>query len=883
MSVFDLWGKSCELNRTDSDHLLLWHVLDVAAVAGALWDEYASPAFRSRFTPGRAWFMLLAAAHDLGKVTPQFQNNPDAGPSARVPSGLPDLPGQGRSVAHELLGAVALRDWLVDAGAAAPAARDLAVAVSVLHGRFIPKVELDDAAPFLGRDTVPGLAWAARRAELMSVLVDVLGVGELPGMRRPELQVVHELAGLVKLADWVASAPDAFPYSTRMDEPAAYFADAVARAGRQVVRHGLVRFDVRPGLGFGDMFAGWTPSPMQSDVIRAAARADAPACIVVEDEMGRGKTEAALAAAYQLLASGRATGVYMAMPTQATSRSQHRRVSAWVSAVEATPGTPVTLNIGGSRDEPASFALRWASRAHRGLLPRVGVGTVDQVLLSAMPVRYGQTRVAGLAGRVVIFDEVHAYDSYQVSLLTGALRWLAFSGAHVIILSATLPVHLRGALLAAFSSGQSGGVDVEQSAPELSYPLVSSVVGTDPVPRYLTPAPGPSRSVDVVRVPHGDAASWMARLAGHVGSGARGTIGIICNSVASAIAVYDQVAAYFPDVETLLCLHARFTVHGRRVIEDAVMSRLGRGGIASRGRGLTIVVGTQVLEQSLDIDVDLLVTEMAPVDLLLQRSGRVQRFGSAVERPAWAPTPTMWVISPPVKDGLPELDAVAYVYSRTTPTALLGSWQVLDGLRSFTVPDDIPGLVREVYDDLALRPDRVRGDLLPLWSSMFAAESASVAAAELTAAQRLLPPPWLRRATHAGDAVDDELDFASRLGEETVEVVPVLPCSSAPGFVPVVDVHDGAAALPWSVTKVRGGWGDQVVRVRRAQVEHLLDTQWMPFVGYGTERPAPGDPGVAAWRRSPMRRARLLVVGAGSPAQYFRSKGLVIAPASQVL
>lgn len=894
--IFRLWGKSIEMNHwwdeddrrhePASDHLLVWHLLDVAAVAESLWDDYCSDSFKERFGLGRQWFAFLAAVHDIGKCIPQFQNDPNAAVSRRVVSGLPNIPGQGERVAHELLGVVILTDWLVARGLDETMARDYAVACNLLHGRFVSRHDSEDAVPFLGFDQSEGLMWQRVRNDLLAVLVDVIGVPEFDQVRRPKAQVIHEFAGLVKIADWVGSSAEAFPFRTDVIDPVEYYAVTRVNAAKQLRRHGLSRFEVRKGLGFGDVFfddrGGWSPQDMQVKVHETISTAEGPSCLIVEDEMGRGKTEAALWATYDLLERGEATGLYFAMPTQATSRSQHKRVRSWVDHVAVDP-TLVTLNIGGSRDEPSGFAEKWSRGAHRGLLPRVGVGTVDQVLLSVMPVKYGPARIAGLSGRVVVFDEVHAYDMYQLTLLKAALKWLAVGGAHVIILSATLPLKDRAELLDAFESGLVGD-DVEAEESEAAYPLVSGVVNGERA--HAFPKPGPSREIVIRSVKHGTPDVWLSKLRDRVTVGEGGVVGIICNSVGSAVKVYDEIAKFFPEVKPLLCLHARFTLHGRRAIEDSVMRHVGRGGIGGRKDGLKIIIGTQVLEQSLDIDFDLLVTEFAPIDLLLQRCGRVHRFGGAVDRPLWAPLPEMWLIEPPLqevdsgqerKNFLPELDAVAYVYRMTQPTALLGTWQRLFRVKTIRIPEDIPVLVRDVYDDLALSITNVRADLQPLWREYHAESVARDRRDEMEAQRRLLQAPWAARIVHRFDAVDEDIEFVSRLGEQTIEVVPVLPTKDG-GFVPAFDLTEGGKSLPWTRTGVRGGWGDQVVSVRLAQVADLLDTEWMPFFGYGKGERKDGDPGVKSWRRSPLRRARLLVVGAGSPAQYYRSKGLIIQP-----
>jgi CRISPR-associated endonuclease/helicase Cas3 len=344
---------------------------------------------------------------------------------------------------------------------------------------------------------------------------------------------------------------------------------------------------------------------------------------------------------------------------------------------------PPELNIGSDlagQSSEQSEAMSWFLPRKRSLLAPLAVGTIDQVLLSVLQTRHFFVRLFGLSHKTVIFDEVHAYDTYMSTLLQRLLGWLRAAGTSVVILSATLPEETRRELLQAYA-----GV---AEAPPAPYPCITwameGEVGVAPIQdvqeRRLR-LELISRDSECIIQALGDAL--------HEG----GCAAVICNTVGRAQEVYStlRLARVVPD-ENLILFHARFPLRWRQAIEADVLTRFGKNGERPHR---AIVVATQVIEQSLDLDFDLLVSEMAPVDLLLQRAGRLHRH-ERESRPASVSTPQVLVMRPEIENGVPTFGADEYVYERYV---LLRSWLAVRHLDEVALPDDTASLIEAVYGD----------------------------------------------------------------------------------------------------------------------------------------------------------------------------------------
>ncbi|WP_197030667.1 CRISPR-associated helicase Cas3' [Halomonas sp. BC04] len=439
---------------------------------------------------------------------------------------------------------------------------------------------------------------------------------------------------------------------------------------------------VKSDLTFQDIF----PFPPNAAQARLAEVASRPGVYLLEAPMGLGKTEAALYVAYQQLAQGQASGIYFALPTQLTSNRIYSRFNAFLDEILPPDAPHRALLLHGhawlvetEMGEEGRPGGAWFNQAKRGLLAPFAVGTLDQALMAVMNVKHGFVRAFGLAGKVVILDEVHTYDAYTGTLLDALIDFLRQAGCTVIILTATLARERREQLL---------GAKVEQN----HYPLITACPdSSDPIE---VPLPEPAeKPVAVSLIDQEELAIEEALDRAETGQ----QVLWIENTVAEAQERYRVLAARSAElgVEAGL-LHSRFTPEHRAAREDVWVALYGNTEWARRASGGRVLVGTQVLEQSLDIDADFLISRFCPTDMLLQRLGRLWRHEDTPRPPesrreVWllAPTLTASVAQPRSTFGV-----TAEVYS---PYVLCRSLEVWQGRKTITLPGDIRPMIDATY------------------------------------------------------------------------------------------------------------------------------------------------------------------------------------------
>ena len=730
------WGKAQpDLPAGPSMHPVVAHSLDVAAVAVLL--------HRGRLNGQTVGF--LVALHDIGKFSRPFQGMvPSHWPTASLgpwpAHGVPPGPKHDALGYHMLQAPLeasldrvlprrvdARRAWT--SGERAPLLRGLAGH----HGRPPAVLDFEPTSNVLCRDCLEAAA------DFIAAMERVFAPPPLPGpLAAHEMaRLGWQLAGLTTLADWIGSRQAWFPYVTpeAVADPADYlWSHALPRAASALAAAGLAA--ARPSVfaGVRSLFPRIeTPSPIQSWA-ETVPLPEGPVLAVIEDLTGSGKTEAAMTLAHRLLSEGRASGLFVALPTMATANAMfarladayhglfvaearpslalaHGRADLDPRFAAAIPGGPVRETRLGTdpADEPAeAHCAAWlAEDRRRALLAQVGVGTLDQALLAVLPVRHAALRLQGLAGKLLIIDEVHAFDAYMRREILTLLEFHAALGGSVVLLSATLPHKLREALVQAFRRGLAVG---SASLVNQAYPL-ATLVGAQTVREDASaPRAGLPRRVTVTRLPDAEAA--MARILAAEMAGA--AVAWIRNTVDDAITAAEALRA--EGVEVLL-FHARFAMVDRLEIEREVLRRFGRDGKADGRQG--VLVATQVIEQSLDLDFDVLVTDLAPADLLIQRAGRLWRH----ERDARpVPGPELLVVSPepvaaPAADWITASQpGTAAVYR--DPALLWRSARAVFGRGAIATPEDMRPLIEEAFDDasegavppaLALEASRAMG------------------------------------------------------------------------------------------------------------------------------------------------------------------------------
>jgi CRISPR-associated helicase Cas3 len=624
------------------------------------------------------------------------------------------------------------------------------------------------------------------------------------------------LAGLVILADWLASTERLFPYAGGFSP--AYPAEAVARATRIREEMGLRGFwspsrtgIVDPRRLMSERFGGKEPRPVQLAAYESASAGQGPGLLLIEAPMGEGKTEAALLAAEVIASQTGSNGMFVGLPTQATADQMFGRVTGWLVA---QPGqVTVTLAhgkagrneayqrlmpeaVGIGENEAEITASQWLAGRKRRLLAPVVVGTVDQLLLAGVASRHVALRFLGLTGKVVVIDEVHAYDAYMSVILRRVLAWLGAAQVPVILLSATLPAGTRVELLGAYageliSQGNSGYPLVTWvSAPTTGQPEGSFVPewerSAEPAtarPRSYHPASAQARTARIEFHAERDEAEAADLACGAVGEG--GCVLVLRNTVGRAQRTYEHVAATLAPGEATLA-HARFTAADRRIRDRLLAERFGPDGAG--GRPIRhVVVATQVAEQSLDIDFDLLISDLAPVDLLLQRLGRVHRHKRP--RPPHLQVPRLIVaghggLRPGRPPALPL--GCEWVYGRHL---LWRTAAVLLDREKLDLPTDIPRLVDAVYGDEQVGPLQWAGALREAHAEHLARRANLEAVAETI----VLPDPRgtaLSEIRHRdqGEAVEEasaQVQAHVRFGPPTIEVV-LLRATDDPGLAQTV-------------------------------------------------------------------------------------------------
>lgn len=614
---------------------------------------------------------LIAAAHDIGKVSPTFQKKIYCALSQKNDAVLSSL---------KSFNAETEKCW----GGHGGVSRATAGAHSV--GKYIPEIlgqhhgfSPNLAAYHAVSEVFGGEAWQARRVDLLAQLKKALDT-DFPAVKDP-LQA-RVLAGLTTISDWIGSG-------SLFEDPEG---DWQPKIGQALDSAGFIQPQLKPGLSFFDVF-GFRPRAAQIKLIEAV---DHPGVYVLEAPMGVGKTEASLYAAYRLLQKKRATGIYFALPTQLTSDKIHERVNAFLGRIlgDESPHKQPLLVHGNAwlkqfeMGEEGNPGGSWFAQGKRGILAPFAVGTVDQALMAVMNVKHGFVRTFGLAGKVVILDEVHSYDSFTGTILDALVEALRQLRCTVIILSATLTQERRAKLL---------GMTLQKAAGPLSpYPLITAQ------PDDSDPGGGDTSEIAVEKIPDVSVSIAHSLEADAVEEALRRAeegqqVLWIENTVTEAQDLYQKLAARTGEMEVRCALlHSRFTKADRAAKEEAWVTCFCKGGVEARGRQGRILVGTQVLEQSLDIDADFLVTRIAPTDMLLQRLGRLWRHAETF-RPKGARREA-WILSPDLAAATvsPEsvFGATAKIYA---PYVLCRSLAVWQGINQVRLPSQIRKLIEATY------------------------------------------------------------------------------------------------------------------------------------------------------------------------------------------
>lgn len=767
------WAKARPQRAPERLHLLEHHLADVGACLEALLRQ---PTIRRRLaqTAGRAdldesttaRLCVFAALHDIGKVNTGFQTQ--VWRDADLPERRPQRAGHTLDLAPVLMGEDAesaswffqalgwdeLTQWDARGG---EVVSDLLVVALSHHG--LP-LQLDgdrQRNPKIWRPygRLDPEQYTRRIGSLLREWFPPAWDSAAPPL--PEAAAFqHMFLGLCTLADWIGSNEDWFPFD---DEPAdGYLSRAREQAQTAIAEIGLDISKQRGAVhdrdalpGFAELFA--IPDASANSIQRQAALGTAlqERLIVIESETGSGKTEAALWRFMRMYEADLVDGLYFALPTRSAATQIHARVRRFVDAAfpdghrpdvvlavpgysrEAGDGKPTLPDYQVWWDQAYADATpgrRWAAEhSKRYLAAQIAVGTVDQAMLAALKVKHSHMRAACLARNLLIVDEVHASDTYMGAILRALLEAHLGAGGHAVLMSATLGSSARRSWLTAGTTTGASDLPLEEAI-RAPYPAVS--VAVDSTERVLGVGEnGREKTVRVNALPLMEQYEQVARLALDAArDGAK--VLLVRNTVDYAVrtqravesAASGQAGSLLFNCGGIVTLHhGRFVAGDRALLDRQVEARLGR----DRSEGGVIVVGTQTLEQSLDIDADLLITDLCPLDVLLQRIGRLHRHPRD-DRPTAQRQPVCAVLtldadglSPLLKRGVNGLGQYVYEDLRileATRRLIVRhpEWAIPSMNRELveraTHPEALEAIVAELGDDWRTHANKLEGGML---------------------------------------------------------------------------------------------------------------------------------------------------------------------------
>ncbi|MFZ2486485.1 MAG: CRISPR-associated helicase Cas3' [Anaerolineae bacterium] len=702
---FLLWAKTDR--KTQRFHPLICHLIDVAQVAHKLWSNVLTDSFRSHLAAmlnleieaaGRL-LAFWAALHDIGKASPAFQRKVGHLQTTLEKAGIqfPKL-FSNENTPHGLLSTCFLETLLVtETTLDLRAAKRIAWALGGHHGVW-PE---PGATKGVKTDQKGEHEWNTMRKSLIEDLKAVLRPPELHGWiaeRKDENVFLALFSGFVSVADWIGSSETYFSYTETVEDLHEYATQAAQKAQSALESLGWIGYQSpSQPCAFQTLFP-FAPNDVQDAAIQLAATTTGPALTLIETPTGSGKTEAALYLADSWASKDQQRGLYVAMPTMATSNQMHKRVaSALYSRYEKATATPLLIHSQArwirnspppqivSDDEQATDAstqsMTWFLPRKRSLLAPFGVGTIDQSLISVLQTRHFFVRLFALSHKTVIFDEVHAYDTYMSALFEHLLAWLSAVGASVILLSATLPASTRRRLVQAYAGNNALQV------PDAPYPAISHFSSNKL--EVISLPPQRVRAVTLTMIPR-EPVGIISELREALSQG--GCAAVICNTVKRSQEIYRAIQnEQLVDNQDLYLFHARTPFGWRNEIEQQILEKFGKSG---KRPDKAIVVATQVIEQSLDLDFDIMVSELAPIDLLLQRAGRLHRHERLRPLPLTSPR---LIIAVDEEEEFPGFGNDTFVYE---PYILLRS---LAAIKDQTVlSPDVCKLIEFVYDDTSL-------------------------------------------------------------------------------------------------------------------------------------------------------------------------------------
>ena len=815
------WAKS-DRAEPGRIHLLEHHLADVGACFEALLEQ---PTILRRLTASagverlhestKARLCVFAALHDIGKVNVGFQtqiwqssdihdvSKKKPGWAGHTSGIVPVLRSIDADTSEWFLNHIGWHEhivnWDADGGNTAAA---LFTAAMSHHGEPLNLHDSKAANPAVWRPfgKLDPQACVRRIGTLVRDWFPAAFAAVAPPLpSSPQFQ--HMFLGLCTLADWIGSDERHFPFVDEPDD--GYIQIARQRAHGAIAEVGIdiseQRAESRDISDFSTLFGiPHPPNAIQKSAFDAPL--DEPV-VVIESETGSGKTEAALWRFARMHEAGLVDGLYFALPTRSAASQIHERTNRFIDNLFAAHKPEPVLAVPGyiragdfTGQHLQGYEVWWDTAGHDGdqrrfwaaesakrfLAAQVAVGTVDQAMMSALQVRHSHMRAACLARNLLVVDEAHASDPYMTVILEALLNAHVGAGGYALLMSATLGSSARSRWMLRPRRASSLPLQSLDDAIADPYPSVSTRSGHD-VEVAPVGANGANKTVHINarELMHDHTAIAVLALRA-ARSGAK--VLIVRNTVTYAVNTEQALEEVASDDDSNLLfacngipnLHTgRFAGEDRKLLDAAVEAQLGE----ERDCGGRIVVGTQTLEQSLDIDADLLITDLCPIDVLLQRIGRLHRHDRD-DRPQSHSTPSCVVLTPPGADLTPllasgenanGLGTHGYVYPdlRILQLTLELVRDASGGGQSWRIPDMNRELVERATNPEALAAlVRSRGDE---WT----AHAGEITGARIGDIQTARNAIVRRDRTFLEQEVlfaGDEERIRTRLGDESIDV-----------------------------------------------------------------------------------------------------------------
>ena len=697
-SLCNIAAKSCHNDRTEWLPFVI-HAIDTAGIIKHLFNRWLPEQIRHKTLQVLKYpqecFELSALLHDIGKVTPAFQGKI----SGSIEGHTELLHRSGLEISHQIENYASKSPHQIAGQAILDEYRfphEFSVVVGSHHGRGFTRMNQFDSYPdnYFGYKKAQETQWRELWEEWISYSLDKTGF-TIETLPKPDVTTQMLMTGLLIMADWIASNTKYFPYISIEDK----FEDVdtqarINQAWDKLNLPGILELDTCCNSAdiFRDRFV-FSPNSVQESVMDFVSQNPYPGLYILEAPMGLGKTEAALSAAEILIKKYGAGGIYFGLPTQATANGIFGRVRDWASKCD-TQMHSIRLAHGMTELNQEYKAMfkgeaadsgdeniivhEWFEGRKQALLADFVIATIDQFLLASLKQKHVMMRHLGLAGKVVILDECHAYDAYMNIYLDHTLTWMGAYNVPVIVLSATLPPQRRIELIKAYLN-LNKAPEFRNKAALTSYPVLT-YASKEYTTQHVLPSEIDEKHVKIQDIDEDALATYLKDRLRDGGCAA-----VIVNTVAYAQKLSKMLEAEMNDFR-IVCFHSRFVATDRAEIERDLLKNVGKTS-SSETRNNLVVVGTQVIEQSLDLDFDTMITELCPMDLLLQRAGRLHRHRRT--RPGSCDKPVLAILHP----------------SEQKRNRIYSAW-ILEQTQKYlpeelSIPSCIPILVGKVYE----RPD----------------------------------------------------------------------------------------------------------------------------------------------------------------------------------